>query len=415
MPDPIDEYMKQQQARPTILSRLLSILREHDDLKGCFRYNLFTHDIEHARDNFFISPLAKQGELLNDNDTALLRSYLTRSCNFSPSDKNISDAVIDVSMDNRYHPIKDYLEGLRWDGVKRLHCWLSEICGPENTKYISAVGRKMFIAAIKRIYEPGCQYDNMVILEGKQGIYKSRLVQAMGGKWWAPIELNVHDRKAMVENMRGKWILEVEEMVGFGKADRERLKAFLSCPSDRVRLSYGRRSFDFKRQCVLVATMNPEGDNRYFNDTENRRFWPVEVPDEHRIQLDAFIEIKDQLFAEALMEYKAGATAWMDETEVAEMAKSEQDKRRSVDPWEEIITVWLKDQTTNHALREVTSTQIIENCLRIPKERINSGISRRVAMIMRNLAWVRVRDSKGLQGFFYVAPNSPRLVNDWSE
>jgi len=378
----------------------IDVLRNNSTLKGSFQYNLFTHDIEHARDNTYFSPTAKKNETITDTDVHLLRAYLTKRLNFSPAKDNINTAIIDVSMDIRYHPIKQYLEGLRWDGISRLDTFLIDICGVEDNEYTRSVSRKVFVALIKRIYEPGCQFDYLTILEGQQGIYKSRLLRAIGGKWYAPIELLVNDRKSLADSMRGKWLLEVEELAGFKKADVERMKSFLSCPVDRIRFSYGERSEDFKRQCVLIGTMNPDGENKYLNDVENRRFWPIELPNDKKIKLDLFCEHRDQYFAEACLKYNDGELLYLDNDEAARIALEEQNKRRSIDPWEGIVELWVIDKEKAGETR-FTINEISIKCLNIPSERVNSGITRRIAKILNELGFSRVRTTTGDKKYHY--------------
>lgn len=401
MADAVDRYFNSIKEKPTVLAKTIDWLRNHEKLSKAFQYNLFTQDIEHAQDNFFFSPTAKKGSLVTDTDTSLLRAFCTKTINFSPSDNNLSDAIIDIAMDIRYHPIKNYLESLRWDGIERLDQWMPLILGCEDNAYTRAVGRKLFVAAVARIYNPGCEFHQLVILEGSQGIYKSRLVRAIGGEWYAPIELTVHDRKSMVDTMRGKWILEVEELAGFSKSDVERMKAFLSCPSDRVRLSYGRRSIDFKRQCVLIGTLNPDGENKYLADIENRRFWPIDCGDK-KIRLDDFKAIRDQLFAEAIIKYNSGEQLFLDNEEEEIIAKQEQEKRQSVDPWQSIIEGWIEMNSKEFDLNGITTTEILTECLHIPKERINSGLTRRIAKIFKILGWRVKRTNKDNRTRVYI-------------
>jgi predicted P-loop ATPase len=405
-----EHYGAKVEIKETRLLKTMKLLRNHDDLKGSFRLNLFTKDIEHARNHCVFNPIAKEGDLLSDIDVNCLMAWWAKSYTWVPSAIQLNAAIIDVAMDSKYHPVKDYLEKLRWDSQHRLDNWLTEICGVERTPYTESVGRKIFVAMVQRIYEPGCQFDNMLILEGQQGIYKSSLVRAIGGLWYAPIELNVNDRKSLVEVMRGKWILEVEELAGFKKQEVDKVKSFLSCPSDRVRLSFGHHCIDFKRQCVFIATYNPEGLNTYLSDIQNRRFWPISIPENFKIKLTEFNEIRDQLFAEALYWYHKGEKLFIDGEEAAELALEEQAKRRSIDPWTTIILDWIKHRNVEKV--GISTPQIAIECLGMRKEFLTSGVYRRIAGILKearfcrrqgkNRDWLFFKERDGQDGTFEV-------------
>ena len=415
--NPVKNYFEKIQRTDTVLGRTIKILAEADDIKGAFRFNLFTYDIEHAKYNSCFSPISHKGEIVSDNDAVCLITYLTKAANFSPSTDTINKAILEVSMSNTYHPIKDYLESLKWDGVPRLSTWLNKICEIEQNEYTAVIGRKLFLSLVARIYEPGIQYDQLIIFEGRQGIFKSRLVRAIGGNYYAPIELNVHDRKSLVDTMRGKWVLEVEELAGFSKQDRDKMKAFLSCPSDRVRLSYARQSIDFKRQCVFIGTLNPDGDNRYLNDDENRRFWPLNIPDGVKIKIEAFKEMRNQLFAEAVVLYRSGEPLWLEGDSEIKIAFEEQEARRSIDPWESIVEGWLLEKFNTGLLKEVSINDVLNECLKISSERINSGLSRRVGRIFSKMKWVRYRRALLPRMWCYRPPTEQdKVINDdWAE
>lgn len=415
MSKPVDDFYNEKiKLKDTLLKKTLDFLKSHDDLKGAFRHNLFTHDVEHAKDNSVFCPNAVKGNVVNDRDELCLRAKLADYNSWCPSGEILHCAIVSLSMQNEYHPIKDYLESITWDNVPRLDFWLTEICGVPITPYVQAVGRKLFVAMVKRIYEPGCQFDTLVVLEGAQGIYKSSLVRAIGGEYYAPIELNVNDRKNLVDVMRGKWVLEVEELAGFRKQELDRMKAFLSCPSDRVRLSYGRGSEDFKRQCVLIATYNPDADNAYLMDFQNRRFWPVRLPDDQKIKLEEFKEIRDQLFAEALILYRKGEPVYIEREEVEKIAQLEQEKRRSTDPWLPIIEDWISEKLAAHSLTSLETKQIAQDCLKIPNERITSRENNRIARVMKELGWIKFQESSGKRRYLWI--QKPEALNDdWSE
>jgi predicted P-loop ATPase len=401
-------------AKASILRSVIHKLNTDDQLKGAFCLNLFTHDIEHAQDNIILSPYAKKFTPVTDYDASCVRSYLAKKFNMSVGKSNVDDAIIDCAFNAQYHPIKDYLESLKWDGIPRLEMWLIDICGAVDNAYTRAVGRKLLVAAVKRVYEPGCYYAQLVILEGRQRIFKSRLVKEIGKDWYSSIHLKVNDVKTIVEEMRGKWILEIEELAGFGKQETEYMKAFISRQSDRVRVAFGHRAEDFPRQSIMIATMNPDlGENKYLVDqTGNVRYWPVTCADDRKIKIDVFIDSRDQLFAEALVLYRNGENIWLDDDAAEIIAEIEQEKRLSTDPWGPVIVKWLETKKIEIGI-ELTTEQIAKDLLCIPLERINSGATRRIGKAMSMAGWIRKRKSNHPREWYYVPPEEKTEI-EWT-
>lgn len=397
----------------TSLSKIIDILMTDKELKDIFCFNIFTNTVEHSYDNHLLSHYAKKGTSLTDIDYSCLRTYISTVHKIAPTKVNLEDAVIHVAMRRCYHPIKDYLESLKWDEKKRLDRWLIDICGAKESAYTQAVGRKMLVAAVKRIYEPGCYYSQLVILEGRQQLNKSRLVKAIGDKWYASMPLKTHDVKTAVEEMRGKWILEIEELAGFNKQDVQFMKAFLSRQSDRVRLSYGRHAQDFPRQSIMIATMNPDkGENKYLLDnTGNVRFWPIRCRDDAVIDIDRFEKNRDHLFAEAMHLYQKGEVLWLDDKESKAQATEEQELRMTLDPWTSVIRDWLAEKEGDLLTKKITAKDIALDCLDISKERLHSGSYRRIGQIMAIMGWDRHRDSTGSREWYYTPPVREEV--DW--
>jgi energy-coupling factor transporter ATP-binding protein EcfA2 len=231
-----------------------------------------------------------------------------------------------------------------------------------------------------RVVIPGIKFDYMLILEGPQGIGKSTLVKTLAGKWYTAISLTDTD-KDTIDAMLGAWIIENEEMVCFSKQDIERVKAFISRSTDRVRLAYDRRSKDFPRQSIFIGTINPTGDSDYLKDsTGNRRFWPIVCA---KVDIEWLKENRDQLFAEAVACFKAGEKLWIDSNDpkINELVLSEQEERKSRDPWTSKINEFVKGK------RVVSSIEILESCLKIETPRITKNDQTRVGIVMSELKW----------------------------
>lgn len=389
---------------------VLRILENQEEIKQLFKFNLFTNSVEFERVPSWDKAVKKSDEL-TDNDLIELRSYIAKKLTKDVSKSNLYDAIRHEALKRRYHPIKDYIESLKWDKSPRLEDWLKNICGAEDNVYTKAVSRKIFVASIARVYEPGCQFDYLTILEGRQGIRKSTLVRILGGNFFGTLSFK-EDDKALIEKMRGKWFLEIDEMQGFTKADRERVKAFISRPTDRFRVSYGVLAQDFPRQCVFVGTMNPSGDNRYLeDDTGNRRYWAIKC--QGGINIDKLKNDRDQLFAEAFIYYKKNEPLYLADIREEEIAVKEAGERKTIDMWEDKIIMWLEEKKKEITPR-VTVHQVAEDCLKIPVHQFNKSISTRIGIIMRKTDWLRKEHSDMFRKVYYIPKENDEVI-EWGE
>ena len=165
-----------------------------------------------------------------------------------------------VSVERLYHPIKNYLSALKWDGVERLDTLLVDYLGAEDTPYVRAVTRKTLVAAVARIYRPGTKFDSILVLNGSQGIGKSTLFSKLGGSWYSD-SLSISDMKDKTapEKLQGYWILELGELAGIKKMDVETVKSFITRTDDKYRQSYGVSVESHPRSCIIVGTTNSDG------------------------------------------------------------------------------------------------------------------------------------------------------------
>jgi hypothetical protein len=275
---------------------------------------------------------------ITDEHVAYIKKWFMEHWRIEPGSDKIFDAVTIMSGDNPFHPVKEYLDPLTWDGVKRIDLWLEKYLGAKGEKkYLRALSRKTLVAMVARIYEPGCKWDHVLILEGGQGIGKSTAIRHLaGGKWFtdSPVDIN-HPDGVLV--MRSRWVIELGEMGTLSKHDTNQLKAFISRPSDRVRVPYGRRPEDFPRQCIFIGSTNMD---EYLKDVSgNRRFWPVRVT---QYDFESIDRDRDQLFAEAKLAYQEGETLYLD-TDTNKVAQAEQEERMVSDSWEERIHKFMND------------------------------------------------------------------------
>jgi predicted P-loop ATPase len=287
------------------------------------------------------------------------------------SDEMVHKACVSYAKRHLRNEPKDWFDGLTWDGVERCESFFSKYMGAAETEYVKAASRNFWISMVARIYVPGCQLDNMVILEGAQGIGKTRAMRAVGGDWYAAAKEVVTATDFFLV-LHGKLIIEIAELDAFSKAETTRIKQVVSDPTDRYRSPYERGAQDHPRMCVFVGTTN---ESNYLRDnTGGRRFWPIKCG---TILVDDIARDRQQLFAEAVSKFKAGES-WhimpVDET------RKEQENRRAVDEWEHIVAEYLDEKTT------VTTRDVAEH-LKIDINKLDMILQKRVAGILRTLGW----------------------------
>ena len=273
-----------------------------------------------------------------DSDDAALRFYLERRYGLSGKDK-IFDAVNVVALQNAFHPVKDFLEGCQWDGVKRVETLLVDYMGADDTEYTRTVTRKVMAAAVARIYQPGCKFDYMLTLRGAQGLGKSSFIGLLGGKWFSDTLTTVQGKEAL-EQIQGVWIMEVGELAGMRKAEVESIKLFLSKRSDRFRPAYGRRLQEYPRQCIFIGSTN---ESQFLRDTENRRFWVVDTP--HKPPRDFWADLTPEvvrlIWAEAVELYRNGEPLYLS-AEMEAVAREIQEAYEETDPRVGIVEQFLE-------------------------------------------------------------------------
>jgi predicted P-loop ATPase len=292
------------------------------------------------------------------------------------------DAAYMVAKHHPYHPVRDYLESLAWDGTGRLDGWLNLYLGAEVNDYTQAVGARWMISAVARIYQPGCQADHMLILEGLQGIGKSTAFRILGGDYYAGDLADIRDKDAKLAII-GKWIIEVSELSAMSRAEVEHIKNFFSSPSDRVRLPYDRLPQDLPRQAVFGGSCNA---SHYLQDaTGGRRFWPVGCTRLLKADLE---RDRDQLWAEAVRRYKQLEAWWLESPELSQEASDQQEERYAADAWEITVGEYLDTQRQLITNREISVTEILLKVIEKPIGQWSRQDSDRVIKILRRLGWV---------------------------
>ena len=247
-----------------------------------------------------------------DRDDANLRVWLERNYDITGKEK-IADAMTAVLTRHNYHPVRDYLDGLTWDGTPRLERLIIDYSGAADTEINRTMTRKHFIAAVGRIYQPGIKYDQCLILTGPEGVGKSTLLSIMGGKWFND-SITTTEGKEGMDQLRRSWVIELGELSSIKRSDVESVKAYLSKRVDIYRAAYDRRAGEHPRQCVFCGTTN---ETHFLKgDTGNRRFWVIAIEPGLRKYpnwYDAILADRDQLWAEAVHYWKQGEKLCLDE------------------------------------------------------------------------------------------------------
>ena len=350
-------------------------------------------------DDFSNKPRIEYGSFkctYEDEQRVRLLSDIEETCKFVPPEAYFDRVMSDTLWRNKIHPVRQYLESLVWDKTPRIDDWLMVYAGvaqggPSEQDYVRAVSRIFLMAAVGRIYQPGVKFDEMVVLESPQGTGKSSLLRALcpDESWFSDdLPLNV-DAKQIIERTAGKWLIEAAELSGMHSSQVEQLKTMLSRGTDGpVRMAYARLPIEKPRHFVLMGTTNA-GD--YLDDpTGNRRFWPVKVTN---ILLPEIRRDRDQLWAEAVVRWKdpehGGAQSIRLHESLYDAAAAEQEKRRSIDPWESI----LEDEWTEEYQRLIP--QDVWTALGIPTDRQDRRGQKRVSAIMQRLGYKRQAVRRG--------------------
>ena len=338
--DWLDALELDSKGNPAKTAKNIMLILEHDPrLKDCFQKDVFARQTFVLRETPWKQEKSKR-ELV-DEDLAGLRIFLESEYRITGAYK-IQDAF-DSFIDQRaIHSVREYIKGLKWDGVKRIDTAFIDFLGADDTPYIRKSARKIFCAGIARIFTPGIKFDYLPALIGAQGIGKSTFIRIMGKDWYSE-SLKVSDMKdkTAAEKLLGSWVIEISEMDGMNTTKADTLKSFLSAQQDKYRPAYGRETVTNKRQCIIIGTSN----EREFlkDDTGNRRFWSIDVG-KNAPTKNVFTELPeviDQMWAEAYALWVLGEPLYPD-AEMAEEAEREQEAHRHEDPRKGIVEEFLK-------------------------------------------------------------------------
>lgn len=346
-----------------------------------------------------------------DTDDACLRYYLEKKYQITAKGKT-DDATVFVQKKNSFHPVKGYLDKLKWDGIPRLDTLFIDYLGAEDTVYTRAVARKAFTAAVARIYDPGCKMDYMPVLVGQQGIGKSHMLSIMGGEWFSDSITTINGKEGY-EALHGSWIIEWSELSAARKADIESMKQFISKRDDRYRKAYEHRVTDNPRMCVFFGTTN---DDEFLRDyTGNRRFWPIttNIDNAKKVVFDDLPKERDQIWAEAIVRFKEGEKLYLT-GEALEGSKQMQEEhtyrsvredmvrdyleRKLPENWKDMDIsariIWLENPLNEGEIerQKVCLLEIWCEVLQGQKNRFTNVDQRELKAIMDRIGWIRAKN-----------------------
>lgn len=321
---------------------------------------------------------AKGGKEVSDVDIRAIKNYFSKHFNFEPAIEKIDEALMIMAHENKFHPVKEYIEGIEWDGVNRLDTWLTRYLGAKSQpkEYLKCVGAKVLTAMVARIYEPAIKFEYVLILEGLQGAGKSSAARILSDPWFSDSQIRVDDKDAVV-NMQGIWVYELGELSTMTRSEVNAMKQFISVQTDRLRLPYGHRSISLPRKTIFIGTTN---DRQYLKDkTGNRRYWPVKIKELDRA---ALIRDRDQLMAEARLAYECGETLYPSRDQEPLMTK-EQSLRVEVDELEDHIKVFLAKPPVGFP-KVFQILDLIAECKALENSRNDKALQTRLGPILRD-------------------------------
>jgi hypothetical protein len=388
-----------------------------DALLGCqnikVRKNLFNNGI--------FAWWTRNGETVQqavDDDFLSHIIRLAHNSGFKITKTDCVTYLTSLAAGDAYHPVRDFLTSLEWDGLPRLDTWLVDYAGAEDKEINRAFGRCTILGAVARVCRPGTKHDTLLVLEGPQGSGKSELVGALGGEWSTEGLTFDLSSKEIMEVTENVWIAEIAELVGLGTKESNRVKRLLSSKAEKARKAYDRLATNALRQFIMIGTTN---HTQYLRDlTGDRRYWPVACAVKREIDVSGFRKARDQILAEALHRLQAGESNVLPPHLWAEAALV-QESRRMVSSLEEDLTDLLGEVQGKVLLSDVRQHLMKRGHL------VTGGGAQMLADLYQRLGWSRVQrrrrgsnplhaiESGGSDGSRWLVIRGGRLVPEDAE
>jgi predicted P-loop ATPase len=379
------------------LENVVTILLKSEHWQKVLAYNEFALATEKKTAPPFDQPAVGEWTDADDDELDL---WLSKHHDLRVGKETCGRAVGIVARRNGYHPVRDYLNALAWDGTGRLGTWLYDYLGAQipdedlrTITYYAKAGAWWLISAVARVFRPGCKADHVLLLEGRQGIGKSLALQILFDEWHSDTPLRIGDKDSYGA-LRGVWGYELSELDSLNRAETSASKAFFTSARDKYRPPYGKRDIQALRQVVFAGTVNHD---QYLRDsTGNRRYWPVRCgPDLKLRGAESLEAMRDQLFAEACVHFHDGTLWYPSRAEEVELFGQQQSQREVGDVYEALIEQGTLGRT------EITMVEIFTTILDTEPAKMTKPEQMRIGEAMKRLGWAKVRESAGKRTYKY--------------
>lgn len=395
------------------LANLYAILRHSPEWRGCIRFDDVEKEIRVEG-----SPLGEDvsTETLDSEVAVWLSLSHWGDCGLHPPAALVREVLLLVAQKNRFDPLRDYLSSLEWDGTPRLETFFVTYFGAEDSPYVRAISRKWLLSAAARALFPGCKMDTVLVLEGPQGIGKSRAFSLLGDRWFTDTPVTTRDKDSRLLAARA-WMVELSESTIFASVENEELKAFFSSGVDLIRPPFGKTHQAYKRRAVFCGTTNASQYLRR-DTTGARRFWPIRC--EH-VDLEALKRDKPQLLAEAVARYNAKEEWWLSREEQALADEVVSSRLRSEgESFPELVRAWFLRMAPEERPRALHISEVAERALGLQPHQLGRDIEMRVANALGELGFEnRIRAQDGIRRRVWEAPvvllRAPQVVTDTEE
>ncbi|MDY0965411.1 VapE domain-containing protein [Massilia sp. CFBP9026] len=323
---------------------------------------------------------------------------------------DIERGVAQAAREHSFNPVVDYFDrcASMWDGQARVATAFTRYWGAADSEYLRLVATMFFIGIVVRGYRPGVKNDHAPVFEGGQGRGKSTALKVLGGDWFADTPFRMGEKDGYL-SIQGVLLYEVAELEQFNRSEVTAIKAFMSSTVDRFREPYGRRMKNMPRRCAFAATTN---EDAYFKDsTGNRRFWPVETG---RLDIEALIADRDQLFGEAIALMNTGVQWWPTYEQQQRLISPMQESREIPDPWHGRVYEYLEGMDTEGKptmvgkVMRITARELLTRALHFELSKMGPARAEtmRIGAIMRKLGWSKERSTEGAREYFYERPKA---------
>lgn len=374
------------------LSNIYQVLAHHPAWKGVIAFDEMALCTVKRKPPPYAEGRVGEWDAQDDTRTAM---WLSRTYGFTPASVMVLEVVETLAKANAWHPVREWLRSLEWDGTKRLNGWLNKYLGVPISPYSTRVAAWWLMGAVKRVMQPGVKFDYCLVLSGPQGKGKSTTFSILGGEWYGDTELDLQSKDAM-SALRGKMIWEFPELGALARSEERRQKSFLSRQVDEYRPVYGRREIKAPRQVVFGGSTNEHEWNK--DPTGGRRFWPVDCLAEV-IDTEGLRSVRDQLFAEALARIDAGERYYPIAEEQRQWFDLEQLRVEQQDSLVDAIHDWVYARVSDFSMFDVAA-----ECLKLDASKLTRDLQTRLGHALRKLGCTRVERRNGMIRFWYKPP-----------